>query len=191
MNFPHPLRISLLSLALATGLAARPALAQQPPEVMESLNSLAQERATHTSFTFDKSELQFAERFIDSGHDGEAKRAVAALDAITVENYHYTRPAFYDPEVMDSIIARYRVAGWKHLVNANAHPGEGVTTDVWLHFHGSEIDDLTVLVRGQREMNLIAVSGALRPLDLVHLSGHFGIPKVDQNAVMVPAPDGK
>jgi hypothetical protein len=191
MNLPLSLRRIVPLFILVASLAAAPAFAQQPPGVMDSLNSLTQERASHTAFTFDRSELQFAERFIDSGRDGEAKRAVAALDSITVENYHYTRPAFYDPEVMDSIAARYRVAGWKHLVNANAHPGEGVTTDLWLHFHGSEIDDLTVLVRGQREMNLIAVAGTLRPLDLVHLSGHFGIPKVDQNAVMVPAPDGK
>ena len=60
-----------------------------------------------------------------------------------------------------------------------------------LHFNGAEIDDVTVLVRAPRDMNLIQVSGALRPLDLIHLSGHFGIPKVDPNAVMVPAPDGK
>ncbi len=188
MNLHLSLRSALPLLALAVSLSA---VAQQPPGVMDSLNSLSQERASHTAFTFDRTELQFAEHFIDSGRDGEAKRAVAALDSITVENYRYTRPAFYDPEVMDAIVARYRAAGWKHLVNANAHPGEGVTTDLWLHFHGSEIDDLTVLVRGQREMNLIVVAGALRPLDLVHLSGHFGIPKVDQNAVMVPAPDGR
>jgi hypothetical protein len=40
-------------------------------------------------------------------------------------------------------------------------------------------------------MSVIEVSGALRPLDLVHLSGHLGIPKVDPNAVMVPAPPGR
>jgi hypothetical protein len=40
-------------------------------------------------------------------------------------------------------------------------------------------------------MNLIQVAGDLRPLDLLHLSGHFGIPKVDPSAVMVPAPDGR
>jgi hypothetical protein len=30
------------------------------------------------------------------------------------------------------------------------------------------------------------VTGDLRPLDLLHLSGKFGIPKVDPSAVMVP-----
>jgi hypothetical protein len=82
-------------------------------------------------------------------------------------------------------------------VNQNAaSPREATTprkqlTDLWLHFRGAEIDDVTVLVRGPKNMSLIEVSGALRPLDLVHLSGHFGIPKVDPDAVMVPAAPGK
>ena len=97
---------------------------------------------------------------------------------------------------MTSIIAAYHAAGWKHLVDANANPAMSAQpnkpiTDLWLHFKGTEIDDVTVLVRGQREMNLIQISCLLRPLDLIHLSGHFGIPKVDPNAVMVPAPDGR
>jgi hypothetical protein len=62
---------------------------------------------------------------------------------------------------------------------------------VWLHFSGPDIDHVTVLVRAAKDMNLIQVAGDLRPLDLIHLSGHFGIPKVDPNAVMVPAPDGR
>jgi hypothetical protein len=48
-----------------------------------------------------------------------------------------------------------------------------------------------VLVRGVKQMSVIEVSCELRPLDLVHLSGHFGIPKVDPGAVMVPAPPGR
>jgi hypothetical protein len=72
----------------------------------------------------------------------------------------------------------------------SAQPSNPIT-DMWLHFNGAEIDDVTVLVRGTRDMNLIQVSCALRPLDLLHLSGHFGIPKVDPDAVMVPAPDGR
>jgi len=95
---------------------------------------------------------------------------------------------------MGSIIATYHAAGWKHLVNAN--PASGAQplhpiTDLWLHFNGAEIDDVTVLVRAPRDMNLIRISCALRPLDLLHLSGHFGIPRVDPDAVMVPAPDGR
>jgi len=43
-------------------------------------------------------------------------------------------------------------------------------TDVWLHFRGTEIDDVTVLVRSLKDLNLIQISRLLRPLDLLHLS---------------------
>jgi hypothetical protein len=56
---------------------------------------------------------------------------------------------------------------------------------------GADIDNVMVLVRGVQQMSVIEVSGELRPLDLVHLSGHFGISKVDPDAVMVPAAPGK
>jgi hypothetical protein len=78
-------------------------------------------------------------------------------------------------------------------VDQNAGPRDSASpakplTDLWLHFKGAEIDDVAVLVRAPKQMSVIEVSGALRPLDLIHLSGHFGIPKVDPGAVMVPAP---
>ena len=40
-------------------------------------------------------------------------------------------------------------------------------------------------------MSVIQVTCELRPLDLVHICGHFGIPKIDPNAAMVPSPDGR
>ena len=118
------------------------------------------------------------------------------LNSITVENYRYHEPAFYIPENMHALVARFDAAGWKHLVDQHASPRDATTpqkplTDLWLHFTGADIDNVLVLVRGGRQMSVIQVSGQLRPLDLVHLSGHFGIPKVDPNAVMVPAPPGK
>jgi hypothetical protein len=182
-------------LAVAFAVAVPLAVAQQPAGITHTLNDLADQPATHVSFTFDRSMLGYATSFIDNG-SVDVKRAASALNSITVDTYRYQRPAFYSPEAMNSIIATYHAARWKHLVNANATPASSAQphnaiTDLWLHFNGAEIDDVTVLVRAPRDMNLIQISGALRPLDLVHLSGHFGIPKVDPNAVMVPAPDGK
>jgi hypothetical protein len=209
LRLHHSLPALALAAALAAGLSVGPLSAQQqaslapavppsapqPAGVMDSLSSLASEPAAHTSFTFDRSQLQIAEQLLGSVRGGD-QGPVAALDSITVDSYRYTKPAFYDPEGMASIRAGYRGGGWKHLVNANTRPGDSataqtMTTDLWLHFRGAEIDNVTVLVRGAREMNLIQVTGALRPLDLIHLSGHFGIPKVDPGALMVPAPDGK
>jgi hypothetical protein len=184
---------ALLSAAFL--LASPFASAQQPPGITDGLATLADQPATHIAFTFDRSMLQIAQNLLASG-GLDANHAAAALTGISVDNYRYPRPAFYTPETMDSIISSFHNAGWKHLVNANqtaantAQPHSTVT-DLWLHFVGPDIDGVTVLTRAPRDMSVIHITCELRPLDLIHLSGHFGIPKVDPNAVMVPAPNGR
>lgn len=170
-------------------------LAQEPPSVPQALAALADQPATHTAFVFDRSMLASAQSLIDPNQT-EARRVAAGLTSIAVDRYRYPQTAFYAPETMGMIVAAYDAAGWKHLVNQNAGPGQNAQptkpiTDMWLHFRGTEIDDVTVLVRSPRDMDLIQISCLLRPLDLLHLSGHFGIPKVDPDAVMVPARPGR
>jgi hypothetical protein len=192
------LRPVLLAFALsAVAAIAQPPAGPPPPpsfDMQGALMNLADQPATHTSFSFDRSELQIAQNLLASG-GLDANHAAAALTGISVDNYRYPRPAFYTPETMDAIVASYNASGWKHLVNANqtaantAQPRNTVT-DLWLHFAGPDITGVTVLSRSPRDMSVIQITCELRPLDLVHLSGHFGIPKVDPNAVMVPAPNG-
>jgi hypothetical protein len=186
-----------LNLLLAAALITATAYAQAPlpPSITQSFGTLADQPATHTGFVFDRSMMQIAQGLLESG-GVDAKRAAAAISSISVDNYRYAQRAFYTPENMSSIIAAYHAAGWKHLVDAHATPANtaqphATATDVWLHFNGADIDGVTVLARGSRDMNVIQIAGDLRPLDLIHLSGHLGIPKVDPNAVMVPAPPGR
>jgi hypothetical protein len=183
--------MKLLGLVLAGVVGVGVAGAQQPAGVADVLSTLASTPATHVAFTFDHDMLQTANGYLNGGEG-----PVGELDSITVENYRYREPAFYVPENVHTLAALYNAAGWKHLVEQGAGAKESAAptrqlTDLWLHFKGAEIDDVMVLVRGPKQMSVVEVSGALRPLDLVHLSGHFGIPKVDPGAVMVPAPPGK
>jgi hypothetical protein len=189
-------RIPALFLAAALSVAAPFALAQQPPpDPAQGFANLADQPATRTSFSFDRSMLQIAQNLLASG-GMDPNRAAAALTGISVDNYRYPQPAFYTPEVMANIIGAYHAAGWKHLVDANQTPANSAqprstVTDLWIHFTGPDINGVTVLTRSARDMSVIHITCELRPLDLVHLSGHFGIPRVDPNAVMVPAPDGR
>src|SRR5271154_3134585 len=98
------LRTVLFSAALT--LAVPFALAQQPPGINESLANLANQPASRTSFSFDRSMLQIAQNLLASG-GLDANHAAAALTGISVDNYHYPRPAFYTPKTMASIIANY------------------------------------------------------------------------------------
>jgi hypothetical protein len=192
-RLPKLLLPALLSATLVFAYAQPPA--GSPADLQSALMNLADQPATHTSFSFDRTELQVAQNLLES-NGMDANRAPAALTGISVDNYRYPRPAFYLPETMASIIANYHAAGWKHLVNANQTPANtaqphATVTDLWLRFAGPDITGVTVLTRSPRDMSVIQIICELRPLDLVHLSGHFGIPKVDPNAVMVPAPNGR
>jgi hypothetical protein len=156
-------------------------LAQEPAGVPEELRNLTSEQANHTAFTFDHDMLQSAAGFLSDDRG---------------RNYRYHEPAFYIPEDMHALVRSFDAAGWKHLVDQHVSARDGASpqkpvTDLWLHFKGPDIDNVMVLVRGVKQMSVIEVSCELRPLDLVHLSGHFGIPKVDPGAVMVPAPPGR
>ena len=182
-----------LVLALATLLAVSSAPAQNfapsaPPS--DPFATLADQPATHSGITFDRNMMALAQSVLQSNGLDE-KRAAAAVTGISYDMYHYARPAFYTPEAMDALLAGYKASGWKHLVNANqtaantAQPEKPVT-DLWLHFTGADIDAVTILTRAPKTMNVVHITGDLRPLDLLHLSGHLGIPKVDPSAVMVP-----
>jgi hypothetical protein len=195
MTHLTPNRLRTLLFAAALAIAAPCALAQQPPNINQSLAALADQPASHTSFSFDRTMLQVAQNLLASG-GLDANHAAAAINGISVDNYRYSQRAFYTPQAMSSIIASYHAAGWKHLVNANQTPANSAQphstiTDLWLHFVGPDIDGVTVLTRSPRDMSVVHIACELRPLDLVHLSGHFGIPRVDPNAVMVPAPNGR
>ncbi len=165
------------------------------PDPSQQFAGLSDQPSTHTSFAFDRSMMVAAQSILES-NGMDPHRAALALTGVSFDTYHFQHPAFYTPEAMAALVGQYDRAGWKHLVNGNqtvvnpAQPKSAIT-DLWLHFSGADIDGVTVLTRASTTMNVIRLSCDLRPLDLLHLSGHFGIPKVDPSAVMVPAPPGR
>lgn len=157
-----------------------------PPGAVDALGGLSSQRAAATTITFDREML---DAMLGGGR-------AADFNGVSFEHYQYPEPVFYIPEEMHALEQAYHAAGWSHLIESNVGPRESASptkpiADIWFHWQGGEIDHVTVLIRGRKEMNVVHVSGMLRPMDLVHISGHFGIPKVDPGAVMVPAPPGR
>jgi hypothetical protein len=114
--------------------------------------------------------------------DEDLRRVIAGVNGVSVHIFRFSGVVSYDPAIMDSINQQYREAGWQHLVDKHKGDG-GLTTDLWLHMDHASIRDIAVLFVGVKELNFISVSGSITPLDLLHLSGHFGIPKMDGGAV--------
>src|SRR5215475_3353716 len=97
------MKLPLPTSLLATFLAMLPlASAQQPTTLPPTLSEPSDQPGNHVSVTFDRSMLDYARTFIDNGN-AQAKHAAASLHSITVDTYHYQRPAFYTPEAMSSL----------------------------------------------------------------------------------------
>jgi hypothetical protein len=76
-------------------------------------------------------------------------------------------------------------AGASGLAAPYAGPGGAVAralaaaphTDLYIKFQGADVVGMVLVQAGERNLNIVALSGDLSPLDLLHLRGHFGIPK--------------
>lgn len=153
--------------------------------VPQGMGALARTAAFHTDFTFDRAMLQLAGGVWGSGDPGFAD-AMSRLDGISVHSYHYAAPGMYDPRLLEAVKRQYTAMGWEHLVTGHSASRDGAT-DLWINFHNMRATGAVVLFQSQTNLNLIAFSGNLSPLDMLHLRGHFGIPRFPGDH-FVPAP---
>ena len=190
-------RVAVLLLFLLAPLAlfaqnARPT--PQPPLnwVPQGFEALGQRAAFHTDFTFDRSMLQLAGYFVGDA-DPETRSAIAKLNSISVHSYHFAAPGLYDPAALDLIRRQYEAAGWKHLVAAHdkSDPFSAGQTDLWINFAHMDVTGMMVLFAGPKDLNLIAFNGDISTVDLLHLRGHFGIPRFPGDRFVPPNQAGR
>jgi hypothetical protein len=150
--------------------------------VPEGIAALGQNASSRTEFTLDHSMLVLASKLDKVNED--LRRVIAGVNGVSVRSFHFPGAVSYDPAIMDWISQQYREAGWQHLVNKHRDDG-GLTTDLWVHLDHASIRDVAVLFVGVNDLNFVSVSGSITPIELLHLSGHFGIPKMN-GGVVVP-----
>jgi hypothetical protein len=150
------------------------------------MGALARTAAFHTDFTFDRSMLQLAGGLWQGSGDPGFAAAMSRLDGISVHSYHYAAPGMYDPRLLEAVRRQYTAMGWQHLVTSHSASVDGAT-DLWISFHNMRATGAVVLFQSPTNLNLIAFSGNLSPLDMLHLRGHFGIPRFPGDH-FVPAP---
>jgi hypothetical protein len=156
---------------------------QQREWVPQGVEALQQSASSKTEFTLDHSMLVFASKLDPDNED--LRRVIAGVSGLSVHNYHFPGPWMYDPEALSSVKEEYHAAGWKQLVNNHEKGGGPGLTELWIRFENNAISNIAILLARSKEVDLILVSGSISPLDLTHLGGHFGIPKIE-GGVMVP-----
>jgi hypothetical protein len=167
----------IVFVALIAISAAMLTEAQQHDGIPQGIEALRQSASSKTEFTLNHSMLVFASK-LDSDNE-DFRRVIAGISGISVHDYHFPQPWTFDPEVLNSVKQEYQAAGWKQLVSKHEKgEGRGVT-DLWIRFENKAISNVAILFARSNEVNFIVVSGSISPLDLSHLGGHFGIPKIE------------
>ena len=160
------------------------------PVVLEwvppALAQLSTQAAVKSSFTLDRDMLNAAAG-LSQDPDGELRQAVNKLDGVSVHLLRFGAGGMADPAEVDAVRAAYHLRGWKHLVTTSnsGGPVRNGTTDVWLVMDGVNLRGAVVLAETPKSLTLVTVAGNLSPVDLLHLRGHFGIPRFDREDMRV------
>ena len=144
-----------------------------------ALNELNSQATLKENFTLDRTLLSLAAGMIPDSQ-AEDRQVIRKLDGVSV---HFLRfqAGIPDENEVASIRAAYHLRGWKHLVTTaeSGGPVRNGTTDVWVVLDGVNVRGAVVLAETPHSLTLVTVAGNLNPVDLLHLRGHFGIPRFD------------
>ena len=159
--------------------------AQQTQEwVPQGVEALREGSASKVEFTLDHSMLVLAAK-LDSDN-ADFQRVIAGVSGVSVHNFRFPgRPWMYDPETLSAVGQEYQAAGWKRLMNRHEKDGVPGGSELWIRFDHNAISHVAILLARSNEVSFIVVSGSISPMDLTHLGGHFGIPKIE-GGVLIP-----
>jgi hypothetical protein len=196
--------ISVLSVGLGCTFAtaqeyAKPTLRDQsqPPAVRvnnpeaspvplewvpPALDDLKSQAALKSDFVFDRAMLGMAAGMVPDS-DLPTRQAINKIDGVSVHLLRFGAAGIADEREVDAIRASYHLRGWKHVVTAtnSGGPIHNEFTDVWFVLDGINVRGAVVLAETPKSLTLVTVAGNLSPVDLMHLRGHFGIPRLDAN----------
>ena len=191
------LSVSLLSAAFGCALAfaqAYVAPSDRPPVraanpdadpvpldwIPPALTQLSLEAPVKSDFTLDRTMLGVAAGLVPDS-DAPTRQAINKLDGVSVHTMRFGDAGIPDEAAVESIRAAYHLRGWKHLVTTSNHGGpvHNGTTDVWVVLDGVNVRGAVVLAETPHSLTLVTVAGNLSPVDVMHLRGHFGIPRLD------------
>lgn len=148
--------------------------------VPPALAQLRMHAVAKESFTLDRTMLAAAVGLLPDS-DADVKPVVAKLDGVSVHVLRFAAEESADRAQIQTIRDAYHLRGWKHVMHETnvGGPEHNGLTDVWVVLDGANVRGAVVLVVSPKSLTLATVAGNLSPVDLLHLRGHFGIPRFE------------
>jgi hypothetical protein len=190
MRVRHLLCAAAIAAFTASGWT-QPAAPDENPVALDwtppALLALSAQAAMKENFTLDRTLLAAAAGVV-ANSDEPARQASGHLDGVSVHLLRFGAPGIHDEDAVNSIRDAYHLRGWKHVVTSTASGGpvHNGTTDVWVVMDGVNVRGAVILADTPKSVTLVTVAGDLSPVDLLHLRGHFGIPRFDADSMGQP-----
>lgn len=151
-----------------------------------ALATLSAQAAVKNSFTLDRNLLSAAASLVPDS-DMPTRQAISKLDGVSVHTLRFGAAGVPDEAAVNAIREAYHLRGWKHFVTTtnSGGPVHNGTTDVWMVVDGVNVRGAVILAETPKSITLVTVAGNLSPVDILHLRGHFGIPRFDDNGLSI------
>ena len=151
-----------------------------------ALTALMAQAVVKNSFTLDRNLIHAAAQ-IYTDSDAGINQAINKVDGVSVHTLRFGPNGVPDEAAVNAIREAYHLRGWKHMITTtnSGGPVHNDHTDVWMVLDGVNVRGAVILAETPRSVTLVTVAGNLSPVDILHLRGHFGIPKFDDNGLQV------
>ena len=172
-----------ISTLILLALCASAVFAQNAPFPSTVEKELAGRASNFTEVTLDKSMLAFASKFMDGkkAEDVQVRQMIQNLDAIYVRSYEFEKEAQFTAADLDAIRKQFPAPEWSAIVRSRSRAANN-DTDVYVKLVNGEIHGMFVLNAEPKELDLVYISGPIRPEDFDKLKGNFGIPDISMDA---------
>jgi hypothetical protein len=181
-----PLLIAVFFPVLCVAQSGEQAVPQPPavPSILEwnppAFAQLSGMATARSSFSLDRPMLTAAASMW-SDQDNETRRAIDKIDGVSVHVLRFGDYGVPDDGSVNAVREACRQRGWQHIVTSNGKgsPIHSGTTDMWLVMDGMNVQGAVVLAETPKSVTFVTVAGKISTIDLLHLRGHFGIPRTE------------
>lgn len=161
----------------------------QDIKIPVNIDKLSKKASEVVDVNLDGPMLKFASKFLSSEdrNDVEAQQLIKNLTGIYVRSFEFDNTGEYSEADVEEVRSQLKSPMWVRPVNVRSKK-DGENVDVFFKMEGENVMGLAIIAAEPKELTIVNLVGPIDPTKLSELSGHFGIPKVEQSPKASPAP---
>jgi hypothetical protein len=179
--------VKKIGALLLAGWLSMPLPAQQFKFNLERLEAKASDMV---DVALNGSTLQFAAKFLDGKDPDEAKvkKLIAGLEGIYVKSLEFKTEGAWTKADLESVRNQLREPEWSRIIGIKSAE-DGETADVFVRNENKKITGVAIIAAEPKQLTVVNIVGTVDLDSLADLSGHFGLPKLENTPPSRPKKD--